>query len=515
MPMRIAAIDLGSNSFHLLVAEIRGPASFTTVLREDLMIQIGRAALLIGRLDAEAIDRGLRCLDTFRHMALARRVERTFAVATSAIREAENGAEFLKRARAKTGIGIRAISAREEARLIHLAVSRQTDFGGKRVLILDVGGGSAVLAVASKDKIHFTTSQKVGFLRLHGRFASRDPIGRQAQKSLTLFLRQTLSTPLERVRKYRPEIIVATGTSATALLRVARQRCPERGSPREAVHRDEIRSILDETLRIKAAARARVLDLEPAHATYFPTALLCMDAILENLGAEKLLISEVGLLEGLIYDFLARSRPAEPVSPETGDLRWRSVLEFAERYAYPADHSHRVSIMAGQIFRGTSHLHGLGEAELRLLEFAGILHDIGYYIGYPDHHKHGCYLIVNGSLRGFSPDERSVLAQIVLYHRRTRPKNRHPLFAELPSTLRKTVRCLSAILRIADGLDRSHRSLVDEVKCQTGKQTIRFLLVTRARGLEIGVDVDSAKLHARYFEKLFGVRASFAVARHV
>ena len=172
--MRVAAIDLGSNSFHMLIAEIQGPDSFATVAQDKMMIQLGKTALVIGRLDAQTMDRGLRCLEEFRRMALARRVERTIAVATSALREAENGEEFLKQAR-QSGLSVRLISGREEARLIHTAVARTVDLSSRRALLVDIGGGSVELTVGEQERIHYSTSVALGFLRVQGRFATKDP----------------------------------------------------------------------------------------------------------------------------------------------------------------------------------------------------------------------------------------------------------------------------------------------------------------------------------------------------
>jgi exopolyphosphatase/guanosine-5'-triphosphate,3'-diphosphate pyrophosphatase len=514
--MRVAAIDLGSNSFHMLIAEILGPRLFEPVLREKMTIQLGKTSLVSGRLDTEAMERGLKCLDEFRRMAISRRVERTLAVATSAIREAENGAEFLRRAGVRSGIAIRTISGREEARLVHLAVSHHVDLGHHKSLLVDIGGGSVELLVGDSGKIHYSSSQKLGFLRLHGRFITGDPVSKREERLLTAYVRQSLVIPLSRIRRHDITSVIATSGSATTLLRLARQRRGEKDDSETAsmtVSRMEIRALLADLLRVPAVAGAKKFDLDPLRSKYLGTALLCLDAILEGIGAKRVTVCPAALREGIIYDFLAHAKPRAAIRKSAGDLRYQAVIDLAARCRYPAEHSHKVAHLAGQIFQQTARWHRLGEAEARLLLYGAILHDIGYHIGYSKHHKHGYYLVMNSDLRGFTPEERAILALLVRYHRRAVPKPSHPEFSALPIPARKLVKSLASILRIADGLDQSHFSHVHEIKCRTGKKTIRFQLVTGASRSDIDLDLYQAKRHAQYFESLFGVETSFALHR--
>jgi len=511
--MRIAAIDLGSNSFHMLIARTRG-RSFETLLSERIGIQLGKPALLSGRLDPEAMERGMRCIEEFRHLALARRVERIFTVATSAIREAENGEEFIRRIATSTGIAVRAISGREEARLIHLAVKHSIDFGRRNVLLIDIGGGSVELTVADGRRIRFCTSLKLGFLRLHNRFVSGDPMSKRQERSLKDFLESALSSPLAEVRKYKPELVVATGGMATALLRIVQRRQPL-SQKSVVVERKMVASLLNNTRAMTVFERANRLNMDLSRSEYFPTALVCFNAILERGGAKEFTVCPYSLREGLIYDFLSRARPPkrdqEPAP--SNDPHFDAVLDLAARCAYPREHSHRVALLADQIFRQTRKLHGLGEREAQLLRHASILHDIGYYIAHNKHHKHGSYLVMNSELPAFNPEDRVMVAQLVRYHRGARPKRSHEPFAALPERSRETVKYLTAILRIADGLDRSHSQSVEEVACRCNDSTLQFRLSTSARFPDLDLDLYSAKRNASYFEKVFGVCASFVAVQ--
>ncbi len=513
--MRVAAIDLGSNSFHMLIAEIRAPSSFETVLQDKMMIQLGKTALVTGRLDPQAMEKGLRCLDEFRRMALARRVERTLAVATSAIREAENGEDFLRRAREESGLSVRLISGREEARLIHLAVTKHVELRTEKALLIDIGGGSVELTVGDAARMLYTTSARLGFLRLHGRFVGSDPMTKAEARALTAFLQESLRTVAGRIGRHRPKRAVGTSGSITTLLRLAQQRrsVPGGAQPGDTVSRDELREILEELVALPALDRARKFDLDPLRAEYLPTALLCLDAVLEAAGMQEITVCPAALREGLVYDFAARQQPAPAFVIPSGDLRLQAVVDLAVRCGYPVEHSQRVALLAGQIFRQTTALHGLGAEEERLLLYASLLHDIGYHIGYAKHHKHAYYLVMNCDLRGFSADERGILANLVRYHRRAAPKSSHATFAALPASGRKMVKSLAAIVRIADGLDRSHFSLVEEVRCALGRKKVHFQLITTGAQSTAELDMWAAKRHARYFEKLFHVETAFTARR--
>jgi exopolyphosphatase/guanosine-5'-triphosphate,3'-diphosphate pyrophosphatase len=500
----------------MLIAEVFSPTSYKTIAREKMMIQLGKVSLITGRLDSETMERGLKCLDKFRHIAVARRAERIIAVATSAIREAENGEEFIRRAGTESGIVVRVISSQEEARLVHLAVCRHIDMGNDKALIVDIGGGSVEMIVGDARRIYSSVSHKLGFLRLHGRFVSHDPIIKREEQVMTKFLRAYLAESLAGIRRQKPGPVIATSGSATALLRIVQQ---GRGNidgdriPSTRVSRSEISEILEEMRHLNSIDRAKRFDLDLVRSEYIPIALFCLDAVLKDVGAKEVTVCQAALREGLIYDSLDRPKPQPIVKTELLDMRLQAVVDMASRCDYPHEHSHRVSFLAGQIFKQTTPLHGYGEADGKLLQYAGILHDIGYHIGYNKHHKHGYYLIMNGDLRGFTPQERVILSQVVRYHRRATPKTSHHEFALLPRKSRKLIKCLSSILRIADGLDQSHFSYINEIRCRLSHKAIRFSLITDVKRPGIELDLWTAKRHARYFEKLFDVEAIFAVVK--
>ncbi len=511
--MRIAAIDLGSNSFHMLIADLCRPRFFDTVLKERMAIQIGKQALESGTLDEGSIAKGLLCLREFRSIALSRRVERIIAVATSAIREAANCGEFIRRARTEAGIAVRAVSGLEEARLIHLAVSRNVDLGPRKTLLIDIGGGSIELTVADAATIHYSTSLKLGFLRLQKHLNLSDPITAGEERTLAELLKKDLAEAFLVINKHKPAEAIATSGAATSLLRIVQQRRSDRILS-DTVQADEVSSILAKTSGLTSLERARKLDLEFLRSESLPVALTCLIAILDGAGIQELLICPAGLREGLVYDFMACTKPLDTSGAAPADYRLQAVLDLARRYGYPEEHSRKVASLACEIFRRTSHMHGLGDREERLLRHACILHDIGYHIAHSKHHKHGYYLIMHGDLRGFSAEEKTELALLVRYHRGAKPKRSHEEFGCLPQKTRLMIARLTAILRIADGLDRSHFSLIDRLhSVTTNGHGIRFRFLSSAPAADVALDLEAAKRHARYFEMVFGMETLFSAQR--
>ncbi|NWG11965.1 MAG: Ppx/GppA family phosphatase [Acidobacteria bacterium] len=512
--MRVAAIHLGSYSFHLLVAEITGASSFRILVQDAMLMQLGRTALLTGRLDPNDMARGLQCLAEFRRLTLSRRVERTFAIATGVIREAENGDDFLRRACRVGGFHIRTISGREEARLIHLAVSRGLGLQ-ERALLVDIGGGSVRLSVGDGDRIYFATALRLGFLRMHGRFITKDPVSKLEARALASFLRESLRASAAAIRRRNPSRVIATGSPVTVLSTLARRLRASPGPGQdgaERVRRSEIRRIISSLAELPAIERAGRFDLDSVQAESLPTALMILDAVLGSAGRRAVEISSADLCEGVIHDFL-QARPPSAAPPAEGDPRMQAVLDLAARCDYPAEHSHRVALLAGQIFRQTAGLHGLGQVEGRLLERASILHDIGYHISYSGHHKHAHHLVMHSELRGFTPAERRLLANLVRYHRGAAPRASHASFRALSPPEQQVVRRLSAVLRIADALDMSHFCVVDEIQLRAAGRRIYFLLLANGMFRRAPLDMGAVKRHARLFEKLFGVETVFRIRR--
>ncbi len=463
--MKLAAIDLGSNSFHAVVVEVSASGSFEVIDREKDMVRLGET-LASGRLSAAAMKRGLEVLHKYKHIADNHRVDKILAVATSAIREAGNGEEFLERVGREVGIWPRVASGEEEGRLIYLAALHSVHLEG-RALVLDIGGGSVELALGAGSRIERVASARLGTLRMTERFVRSDPISSKEEARLSAHVEETLGTELQDLRQAGFERVV--GTSGTILAVGALALGLEGQRPKETLHhaavsRDAIHDVRRRLVASDLKERLRMPGLDAQRADIVVAGAVVFDEILQRLGASELLLCEWALREGLLLNYIHRHPRSLARAEAYPDVRRRSVQHLAERCQFDEAHARHVAGLSLQLFDALQEDHRLPEPARGLLESAALLHDIGHHISYPGHHKHTYYLVKHGDLRGFSPPEIETIALVARYHRRGHPRKRHAPFGALTRPERRTVRVLAGILRIADALDRSHRQTVKAVR---------------------------------------------------
>jgi len=457
--MRIAAIDIGTNSVHMIVVRVRPDLSFEMVDREKAMVRLGAGGLDGRSLTPEAMTAALQALSKFKRIAESHQVDQILAAATSATREARNGGEFLARLESETGIRPRVISGAEEARLIHQAAVYGVDVGGGRAVVIDIGGGSVEITLGTASALQLARSFKIGTIRLTERFVRSDPLSERDERKIVKHV-------LGEIDRYCEQILAAgfdrvIGTSGTILSIGAVAATATRGvAPAELrnlhVAVKQIRRVRKEVTELELEQRLAIPGLDPRRADLVPAGAVLLDTILRRLDAEELTLCDLALREGLVLDYVRRNRRQIAQIDSIPDVRRRSTLELAERCSYYAEHSNQVVRLALALFDQTRAMHRLTDREREWLEYASLMHDIGGHISFSGHHKHSYYLIKNGDLRGFHPDEIEVMALVARYHRRGTPKRSHPQYAQLPATLRRTVRMLASILRVAESLDRSH-----------------------------------------------------------
>src|SRR5262245_17102685 len=460
--MRIAAIDIGTNSIHMIVVQIRPDLSFEVIDREKEMIRLGAGGLDGRALTPEAMHAALQVLSKFRRLAESHRVDELIAVATSATREAENGGESLQRITQQTGIGPRVISGTEEARRIHLAAVYGVSAGDVAVVI-DIGGGSVEVTHGSGPAIDAGKSFKLGVIRLTERFVKSDPLEPRDERKLMRHIDAEIGAYLDEIAKAGFDRVIGTSGTILSLGAVAsaaeglRPSAPLRNRRLAA---KQIRRVRKELVALDIERRLRVPGLEPRRVDLAVAGAILLDEILRRLGADEITLCDLSLREGLILDYIARHRKEIAQADRYPDVRRRSVFELAERFDFWSEHSTHVARLALALFDQTRAIHGLTDREREWLEYAAILHDVGVHISYEGHHKHSYYLITNGDLRGFEPDEIQVIALVARYHRQAPPKRKHDAFGSLPRRLRRTVRALAAMLRLAESLDRSHAQAI-------------------------------------------------------
>jgi len=502
--MRIAAIDIGTNSLHMIVVRVRGDLSFEVIDREKEMVRLGAGGLDGRALTPEVVHAALQVLSKFRRLAESHRVDTIIAVATSAVREAENGGEFLHAITQQTGIRARVISGTEEARLIHLAAVYGAGSGSEATVVVDIGGGSVEITRGTGPSVELGRSFKLGVIRLTERFVKSDPLVPRDERKLVKHIDSEAGEYLDEVARAGFDRVIGTSGTILSLGAIA---TGQQGRSTGAVLRNrrvpakQLRRVKRQLLDLSLDKRLRVPGLEPRRADLSVAGAVLLDAILRRLGAAELTLCDMSLREGLVLDYIARHRKEIAQADRYPDIRRRSIIELAERCNYWPEHANQVARLAVAIFEQTRSVHGLTDREREWLEYAALLHDIGVHIKYEGHHKHSYYLIKNGDLRGFEPDEVLTIALVARYHRRATPKLRHDDYADLPRKSRRTIRALAAILRLAESLDRSHSQSLSGIELHDRREDA--LLQVRASG-DAELELWAAARHSAPFERLIG-----------
>src|SRR3954468_134445 len=512
--MRIAAIDIGTNSIHMIVVQVRPDLSFEVIDREKEMIRLGAGGLDGRALTPEAMHAALQVLSKFRRLAESHRVDEVIAVATSATREAENGGEFLHAVTQQTGIRPRVISGTEEARLIHLAAIYGVSVPGDVAVVIDIGGGSVEVTRGVGPAIELGRSFKLGVIRLTERFVKTDPLEPRDERKLVRHIDAEIGKYLNQIARAGFERVIGTsGTimSLGAVASAAEGLAPGAPLRNRRFTAKQIRRVRKGLVALDLEKRLRVPGLEPRRADLAVAGAILIDELLRRLGARELTLCDLSLREGLVLDYISRHRKQIAQADRYPDVRRRSVFELAERCNYWPDHSQHVGRLAVALFDQTRAIHGLTDREREWLEYAAILHDIGVHISYEGHHKHSYYLVKNGDLRGFEPDEIEVIALAARYHRQATPKRKHDGFSDLRRRTRRKVRTLAAILRLAESLDRSHSQTITGLELHDrGDDDLLQLRTTGDAELELW----AATRHAAPFERLTGKPLRIEVSGH-
>lgn len=479
--MKLASIDIGSNSVHMIVVRPNGAHSFEVLDRVKDMVFLGRAVFEEGRLTEEAFAVGLATLQRYAKLAQRHGVDDVLAVATSAVREAENGGEFLYALSESTGINAQVISGAEEGRFIYLAVRSGIDLSERTALAFDVGGGSVEAVAGDARKQQVGRSLKLGVQRLRARFGGGAPLGRRERRELEAHVREVAEPVVAEARQRGFDFVCGTSGTILALGQAAHQLGGGEpwatGITGQKVTLEAIRALTNALVELPPSARAGYAGLDAKRADTIHVGGVLVTTLLELAGAEELVLCDWALREGVVLDWLERASATLRAYDVASDIRRHSVLELVRRCGQTSDHPEHVARLSLRLFDDTVALHRLGIAERRLLEHAAWLHDIGQLIGYERHEHHAAYIIRNGELRGFSELEREIIALVARYHRKARPKKRDADYAALPPRERRVVRVLSAILRFADGLDRSHHLLVSDVACRVEEDVLVVTLV--------------------------------------
>ncbi|HVN87570.1 MAG TPA: Ppx/GppA phosphatase family protein [Candidatus Binatia bacterium] len=510
--MRVAAIDVGSNSIHMVVAEVESDGRFRVLDRAKEMVRLGRRSLHNGRLSAETMNAGLRTLAAFRTLAQRQGVERFKAVATSAVREAANGGDFIQRVQDETGLRVKVIPGREEARLIHLGVSHAIDLGDEPTLILDVGGGSVELILCQDGKAAALHSFKIGVARLSEAFVDGDAPGQQGMARIERYIAKPLDPILAQCADRGMRRVIATSGTLLNLIAIA---ATLRGEPPDGqlnncvATADEIAQIRRLLSKADREERLEIEGLDAKRVDFIVVGACLADYVLRRVGAKKLVACTWALREGVLLDFIARHRKGIEETERFADVRRRSVVRFARHLGAVEAHAQHVGRLALRLFDQLKDALRLAPHTREWLEYAARLHDVGHHIDHENHHRHAYYLITNGDLLGFRRVELEIIGLVARYHRKGTPKVADPAYAALPQSDRRIVRALSALLRVADGLDRSHYGVVRDVSVM--RRDARLVLQLATEGEDAELEIWEARRRADLLQKLLAVDIDFRI----
>ncbi|MEY2420874.1 MAG: exopolyphosphatase / guanosine-5-triphosphate,3-diphosphate pyrophosphatase [Acidimicrobiaceae bacterium] len=470
----LAAIDIGTNSIHLLIARPTGNNRFEVIDREKEVVRLGSGSGDMKRLAPEAMERGLDALRRFQQVAASRGAT-VYAVATSAVREAENRNEFVRRAKDEAGVKVAVISGAEEARLIRLGALQAVPAYEQRHLIVDIGGGSTEFIIGEGAEVLGARSLKLGAIRLTERFGLGGAVKRKALDECRQFIRSYLA-PVARMTKSLG-FEVAIGSSGTIVNLAEMARAARGDAPMRQVSGATLDAAgLAHVIELLAACgsledRMAIPGLDPKRADIVLGGALVLEQAFAFLGIDQMVVSDFALREGVLLDALRR-RDKTSIG-HLRDLRYESVMHVAALMPGEADHAEHSTELALRVFEQTMELHGLDTSYEELLEAAGFLANVGLLVSHDRHHLHSYYVIRNSdALTGFTDEEIELIAQVARYHRKSAPKPTHTEFAALPAETQQVVRLLAGILRIGVALDRTRTGVVRDVTIRQNKHQL-------------------------------------------
>lgn len=506
-----AAIDIGTNSIHLVVARAVPGGGFEVVTTEKEVVRLGSGAGDMKRLEPAAIDRGVAALTRMVELAASMGADIT-AVATSAVREAENREEFVDRVARELGIEVEVIGGTEEARLIHRGVIHALPVAGHRTLAVDIGGGSTELIVGEGTELIEARSLRLGAIRLTERFFDdhRHPgapaPGREAIEACRAFLADALGAVARDLGGHRPELAIGSSGTITA---VASMISASGGDAANQLNGfsftvAELTRTVKEVIASSADERRKLRGLDERRSDIIVGGILLLSEIFAAFALESMTVSAFALREGVLYDRFPQG------ADHLHDLRRSNALRLARQLDPDHRHAETVARLAVQIFDRTIELHQLGPDARELLETAALVHNVGMAVAHSGHHKHGYYIIRNSELlTGFSEHETELVALVARYHRKSHPAPKHAEFGRLRPDDRQLVRILAGMLRIAIGLDRRHGSRVSAVAVRPveegGAQSLVIEPVVPS-GDEVGVEVFAAQARSGLLAEALDVR---------
>ena len=507
-PVRVCVIDLGTNSFHAIIVDVHPNGSYQVVDRLKEMVRLGAEGLDANRLPDDAMERGIKALTRIKLLAEGWDAREYLSYATSAIREARNGGAFIRRAREELGLRVRTISGEREAGLIFRGVSRTEDFAESSLLV-DIGGGSVEFIVVDNDTDVYRASLKLGAARMTEQFVTTDPLSEDEQARMRAHFKAELSEVAAAARAHGVTTIVGSSGTMKSLVRTTQAQQGE--GDRRPFQRDfpvaQVRSALRWVMQATADEREAHPAIEPRRVDQIGAGAVLLDTLCAGLpSVASVRVSRNALREGMVAHFIDTNYARLQHMASFRDPRRRSVHEIAYRFHWEEAHAQHVAATATFLFDLCRPLYEGPASDAELLEYAALLHDVGYLVTHDEHHAHSHYLIEHADLQGFQSHEVSLMALAAGYHRGPFPDASDDAFGALSSERQQRVRQMAGLLRVAEGLDRGHFQNVAAMRARLTDSALHLFLATEG---DPQLEVWAAEEEGALFE------TAFARALHV
>ncbi len=517
---RLAAIDIGSNSVRLMVAEPLRGGNYRILDEEREPTRLGRTLSSTSKLDPQAVDLTLAALRRFKQIASGYQVDELRTIATCAVREATNGPEFCQRVKDEVGIDVEVISANQEARLAFYSVQRAFDLSGKNAVVADIGGGSTEIVLASGNAIESIATTPLGAVRLTEIYGNGPGMAGEDYQRMIDAIDRTLKKEAKKAY-FPPHLLIGSGGTFTSMAEMMMASRGQVGLPVRGylLTRAEVSHMLDRLRKIPVKARRQTPGLAPDRADIIVAGIAVVDCLMRRFNVNVLQVHSRGVRDGLLLTMIDNTlgvTSADTVDRDAAIDRFAAACTSEHELA----HGKQVARLAGRIFEQLADRFKLDAADRPLLEAAARVQDVGYLINYDQHHKHSYHLILNSRLAGFRPRELELIANVARYHRGARPKLKHANFRQLSPDDRERVKKLAAILRLAGGLDRSHSQQVKDVtiqaactepvgsdgKKESDKHDADQLEMLVQADFNPEVDLWGARRRTKLFQKVFGAK---------
>ena len=507
---RYAAIDIGSNSIRMLAADVDPKGAMTSLVAERQVVRMGTSVFREGRLNDSTMT--MAC-DVLAAMAANYRkydVLAVRAVGTAALRDARNQVEFLARAATVLGSPVEVISGLEEARLVHLGVQSLWRHPKQRLLIADVGGGSTELILSENGHIVESYSKPLGAVRLTELFLKSDPPDPRELLRMQRYIVERISGAVARFGATKIDRLIATSSTAAAIVcAVNRVRRSRRDlADRLPATAAQIGRLYQQVSTASLEGRRGITGIGPRRAEIIVAGVSVLHQVIGRFHLPRLYYSTAGVREGVIAD-LAHRKVGLAQARLDAD-RKRVVSALSRRYGLSVPHVRKVADLSAALFEKLRALHGLPALHGQSLEAAAYLYNIGHWVNESRHHKHSWYLVANSDLAGFSEAERTLIASLCRYHRKSMPLPAHPEFVALDPEGRRAVVMLAPLLRIGVALDQSQDQRVENVQVEVVEKNVELTLESR---LDVDVERWHAERIAPVFRETYGLNLVVRVKR--